>query len=79
MNEHIRLEHRVEMGGRYHAYTSPDLKGFYVTGETNASAQREAIKVLDLIASERGAETPEIEFVKPPKPPAPRSTDPAHA
>ena len=63
MSKRIRLEHRVEMGGRFHAYTSPDLKGFYVTSETLADAQREAIKVLDLIAAKRGQAKPEIVFV----------------
>ena len=64
MSNRIRLQHRIEMGGRFHAYTSPDLKGFYVTSETIADAQREAIKVLDLIAEKRGQEKPEILFVE---------------
>jgi predicted RNase H-like HicB family nuclease len=57
------LEHRIEGGGRYHAFVSPDLKGFYVVSDTLAKAQREAIAVLDLIAEHRGLEKPEVEFV----------------
>lgn len=64
MGKRVRLEHRLEMGGRYHAFVSPDLKGFYVVSDTLAKAQREAIAVLDLIASKRGVEKPEVEFVE---------------
>lgn len=60
----VRLEHRVEMGARYHAFVSPDLEGFYVVSDTLAKAQREAIAVLDLIEAKRGVDKPEVEFVE---------------
>lgn len=61
MPELIRLDHRV-LDGRYHVYTSPDLKGLHVAADTKAEAQRKAITVLHAIAAELGASAPVVEF-----------------
>ena len=59
--ERIRLEHKM-LEGRYHVYTSPDVKGFHVSSDTLAGAQREAIAVLDAIARHQGVGPPAVEF-----------------
>ena len=50
----IRFEHKTTLYGRYHLFTSPDIKGFYVTGETLEEAEREAYAMISLIRKEQG-------------------------
>jgi hypothetical protein len=45
----IRLEHEITDDGRMHVFTSPDLKGFYITGHTLEEATREALAMVVLI------------------------------
>ena len=59
----IRLVHKTLLDGRYHVFTSPDLKGLHVSHESLAKAQREVLVVLDRIARRRGAEPPIVEFI----------------
>lgn len=63
MPNRVHLVHKTLLDGRYHVFTSPDVRGFHVSMETLADAQREAIAVLDEIAREEGAERPVVEFV----------------
>ena len=51
----IRLEYKTILDGRYHVFTSPDLKGLYVTGETLEDAEREAYAMIALIRKQRGS------------------------
>lgn len=62
MVRHARLVYKV-LGGRFHVYTSPDVKGLHASAETKAGAQREAIAILDLIAPHEGAEHTVVEFL----------------
>lgn len=64
MPKRIRLEHSTLADGRFHVFTSPDLKGLHVSGESLAGAQREAIAVVDRIAELDGDETPIITFME---------------
>ena len=59
----VRLVHKTLLDGRYHVYTSPDVKGFHVAMETIAEAKREAIAVLDMLAKLDGVEKPDFAFV----------------
>ena len=63
MPDHVRLVHKV-LEGRYHVYTSPDVKGLHVTADTQAEAQRSAISMLHLIAKELGIPAPVAEFTE---------------
>ena len=65
MVRHVRLVHKT-LADRFHVYTSPDVKGLHASSETKAGAQREAIAVLDLIATHQGGERPVVEFVDEP-------------
>lgn len=58
----VRLVHKTLLDGRFHVYTSPDVKGFHVASETQAGAQREALAVLDIFAAQEGAERPAVTF-----------------
>ena len=60
----IRLVHKTLENGRFHVFTSPDMKGLHISRETLAEAQREAIAVVDAIVSRKGLEKPVIEFVE---------------
>lgn len=59
----VRLVHKTLLDGRYHVFTSPDVKGFHVAMETMASAKREAIAVLDKMAELEGVAKPDFTFV----------------
>lgn len=61
MPHRVRLVHSV-LDGRFHVYTSPDLQGLYITAETQAEAQREAVAMLDVIAEHQGWQKPVIVF-----------------
>lgn len=63
MPPRIRLVHKTLLDGRFHVFTSPDLKGFHVSSESLAEAQREAFVVLDRIARRRDTELPVVDFV----------------
>ncbi len=63
MPAHVRLEHKV-VEGRYHVYTSPDVRGLHVGADTAAAGQREAISVLDAIADHFGQPHPTVEFIR---------------
>lgn len=52
----IRFEHRL-LDGRFHVITSPDLKGFHVTGDSQEEAEREALAVLALIRQQKNEHT----------------------
>lgn len=62
MPTHFRLVHRTLGDGRFHVYTSPDLKGLHVTGDTRDEARQEAVVVLGLIAARRGWPKPIVSF-----------------
>ena len=62
MPRHVRLEHRL-LGGRYHVFTSPDLRGLHVTADTLEEARSAVVEVLHAIAAERGEPAPSHEFV----------------
>jgi len=49
----FRFEHKTLSGGRYHVMTSPDIKGFHVTGETEDEAMREAWALLNLLSEKK--------------------------
>jgi len=51
---HVILKHSTTLGGRYHVFTAPSIKGFYVTGETYESARREALFMLDAVKELHG-------------------------
>ena len=55
----VRLVHKTLLAGRYHVYTSPDVKGLHVSMETKPEAQRE---VLDAIAKLHGWAKPDVTF-----------------
>lgn len=58
----VRLVHRTLLEGRFHVYTSPDVKGLHASSETMAGAQREAIAILDIFAAEEGSDRPVVSF-----------------
>lgn len=62
MPTRVRLVYKTLNDGRYHVYTSPDVKGLHVAMDTKADAQREVIAVIDAIAKRRGWEKPEVVF-----------------
>lgn len=62
MPTRVRLVHKTVLDGRYHVFTSPDVKGLHATSDTMAGAQREAIAILDLLAKEEGVARPVVEF-----------------
>lgn len=62
MPTHVRLVHKTLLGGRFHVYTSPDVKGLHASSETQAEAQRVAMKALDYIVSRKGWELPTVAF-----------------
>lgn len=64
MPTHVRLVHKTVLDGRYHVYTSPDLKGFNATAETLARAQRAAIAILDFLSKREGVAPPSFEFLE---------------
>lgn len=57
----VRLVHKV-LDGRFHVYTSPDLRGLHVAADTQAEAQRKAMSVVHAIAQELGQPAPVVEF-----------------
>ena len=61
MPRHVRLVHKI-LDGRFHVYTSPDVKGLHASSETQAEAQRVALKVLDFIVERRGWTLPTVAF-----------------
>lgn len=63
MPPRIRLIYKTLLDGRYHVFTSPDLKGLHISSESLAGAQREAITVIDAIAKRRGAPPPVVDFL----------------
>lgn len=63
MPTHVRLVHHTLGEGRFHVYTSPDIKGLHVTADTMADAQREAIIVVDMVAEMRGWDKPTVSFM----------------
>lgn len=62
MPTHVRLVHHTLLDGRFHVYTSPDIKGLHVTADTMPDAQREAISVVDVIAEMNGWDKPVVSF-----------------
>ena len=70
MPTHVRLLHETLLDGRFHVYTSPDVKGLHAPDDTKAGAQRQAIAILDLFARDEGATLPTVEFVEPALPAA---------
>lgn len=62
----VRLVHKTLLDGRFHVFTSPDVKGFHVAMETLGAAKREAIAVLDKLAELDGAAKPDFVFVDEP-------------
>lgn len=63
----VRLVHKTLLDGRYHVYTSPDVKGLHASSQTMAGAQREAIALLDVFAAQERAERPVVSFVDEPR------------
>lgn len=56
--------HKV-LDGRFHVYTSPDMRGLHVAADTQAEAQRQAMSVVHAIAEELGQPAPVVEFLEP--------------
>lgn len=57
----VRLIHKL-LDGRFHVYTSPDLKGLHVAADSHAEAQRKALAVVHAIALELGHPAPVVTF-----------------
>ena len=62
MPSRVQLVHKLM--GRFHVYTSPDVKGLHVSADSHADAQRKAIAVVHAIAEELGQEPPVVAFVE---------------
>lgn len=70
MPDRVRLVHKTLLDGRYHVFTSPDVRGLHISMNTLAAAQREAIAVLDQIARDDGSDSPVVDFIFEPVPEA---------
>lgn len=58
----VRLVYHTLGDGRFHVYTSPDMKGVHVAADSKADAQRRAISVVDAISERRGRDKPVVSF-----------------
>jgi hypothetical protein len=60
----VRLVHKTLLDGRFHVFTSPDVVGLHASDETEAGAQRQAIAILDLLATRDGVSPPVVTFLE---------------
>ena len=65
MPARVRLVHKV-LEGRFHVYTSPEVKGLHASADTEADAQRQAMALVDFFAKRWGVAIPVVEFVESP-------------
>ena len=64
MAKTVRLDYKTLGQGRFHVFTSPDIKGLHVSAESRGEAERDVSAVVAMIMRERGSMEP-VELVWP--------------